>query len=96
MSVRKGVGRLVSADGALIGEGRAYLHLRLPETERQQVQGTLSLDWWDDDWRGQGGRLELMDGPSLSLALRSDRISGCINGRVLRYQTEWPGVSGSE
>jgi hypothetical protein len=96
MSVRKGLGRLVSADGALIGEGRAYLHLRLPETERQQAQGTLSLDWWDDDWRGQEGRLELMDGPSLALALQSDRISGCINGRVLRYQTEWPGVARSE
>ena len=93
MSVRKGLARLVSVDGASIGEGRAYVHLRLPETQRQQAQGTLSLDWWDDDWHGEHARLELVDGPSLVLELQSDRISACINGRVLRYQTEWPGAS---
>ena len=92
MSVRKGPGRLLAVDGAPIGEGRAYLHLRLSETQRQLVQGTLSLDWWDDNWQGQHARLELADGPSLALDLQSDRISACINGRVLRYQTEWPGT----
>jgi hypothetical protein len=92
MSVHKDLGRLVSADGALIGEGRAYLHLRLSETERQQVQGTLSLDWWDADWAGQSARLELVDGPTLTLHLQSDKISACINGRVLRYEAMWPGV----
>jgi hypothetical protein len=92
VSVRKGLGRLVSLDGVVIGEGRAYLHLRIPETERQQVQGTLSLDWWDHDWSGQNARLELVDGPTLTLNLESDKISACINGRVLRYQTDWPGL----
>jgi len=92
MSVHKGLGRLVSDDGALIGEGRAYLHLRLSEAERQQVQGTLSLDWWDVDWTGQSARLELVDGPTLTLQLQSDKISACINGRVLRYEAVWPGL----
>ncbi len=92
MSVRKGRGRLVSVDGAAIGEGRAYLHLRMPETQRQPVQGTLSLEWWDDDWQGQRACLELVDGPVLALDLQSDKLSACINGRILRYETVWPGV----
>ena len=96
MSVRKGLGLLVSAEGTPIGEGRAYLHLRMPETQRQPVQGTLSLDWWDADWQGQHARLELVDGPVLALELQSDKISACISGRVLRYQTEWPGVDAPE
>jgi hypothetical protein len=96
MSVHKDLGRLVSDDGALIGKGRAYLHLRLSETERQQVQGTLSLDWWDADWTGQRARLELASGPTLTLHLESDKFSACINGRVLRYQAEWPGLSSTD
>lgn len=96
VSVHKGLGRLVSVDGVCIGEGRAYLHLRMPETQRQLVQGTLSLDWWDNDWQGRDARLELVDGPVLALELQTDKISACINGRVLRYQSVWPGVGPSE
>jgi len=92
MSVHKGLARLVSDAGGVIGEGRAYLHLRLADTERQQVQGTLALDWWDADWTGQHARLELIDGPTLALQLESDKFSACINGRVLRYQALWPGL----
>ena len=92
MSVHKALARLVSDDGALIGEGRAYLHLRLSETENQRVQGTLSLDCLDADWMGQSARLELVDGPTLILHLQSDKISACINGRVLRYEALWPGL----
>jgi hypothetical protein len=91
VSVRKGLARLVAADGALIGEGRAYVHLREPDALRQSAQGTLSLDWWDDALSTSDARLELIDGPTLALRLESDRLSGCLVGRILRYQTDWPG-----
>ena len=92
MSVRKGQARLVTADGQAIGEGRAYLHLRLPELQPQPVQGTLSLDWWDDALSTRDARLELVDGPTLALKLASDRLSGCMDGRIMRYTTDWPGA----
>jgi hypothetical protein len=91
VSVRKGPARLVAADGRAIGEGRAYLHLRQPELVPQAAQGTLSLDWWDDALSTRDARLELIDGPTLVLKLRSDQLSGCIEGRIIRYTTEWPG-----
>ena len=93
MTVRKGLARLVAADGALIGEGRAYLHLRQAEAQPQPAQGTLSLDWWDDALSTSGARLELIDGPTLPVWLESDRLSGCVVGRILRYSTEWPGLT---
>jgi hypothetical protein len=88
MAVKKSLARLLGADGASIGEGRAYLHLRLPEVQPQTATGTLSLDWWTD---AQAVHLQLADGPTLALALESDKLSACINNRVLRYTTEWPG-----
>jgi hypothetical protein len=91
MAVKKSLARLLTADGAAIGEGRAYLHLRLPEAEPQTATGTLSLDWWDDALSTHQARLELADGPTLPLSLESDKLSACIDGRVLRYRTEWPG-----
>jgi hypothetical protein len=92
MTVHKTRARLLDADGTLIGEGRAYLHLRLPDAEPQTAQGTLSLDWWNDASSAGQARLELVDGPTLSLTLESDKLSGCINGRILRYKTTWPGA----
>ena len=91
MSVRKGLARLVASDGGLIGEGRAYVHLREPDVQPQVAQGTLSLDWWDDALSTSEARLELVDGPTLALRLESDRLSGCLVGRILRYQVDWPG-----
>jgi hypothetical protein len=92
MAVKKSLARLLAADGAAIGEGRAYLHLRLPEAQAQTATGTLSLDWWTD---AQPAHLELSDGPTLALTLQSDKLSACIDGRVLRYTVEWPGGSTS-
>ena len=37
------------------------MHLRRPELEAQPVQGTLSLDWWDDALSNRDARLELID-----------------------------------
>jgi hypothetical protein len=91
VSVRKGLARLLAADGALIGEGRAYVHLRQPDTQSQPAQGTLSLDWWDDALSTAEARLELVDGPTVPLRLTSDHLSGCLDGRILRYQIDWPG-----
>jgi hypothetical protein len=92
MSVRKAQARLLTADGQLIGEGRAYLHLRQPDVEPQHAQGTLSLDWWNELTDTSGPpRLALQNGPVLTLQLESDRLSSCIAGRILRYQTAWPG-----
>lgn len=91
MSVHKSAARLRSADGALIGEGRAYLHLARPAGEAQRAQGTLALDWWDDGHSAREARLELADGPTLDLDVQSDKLSGCIQGRVLRYTVAWPG-----
>ena len=93
MAVRKSLARLLTADGALIGEGRAYLHLRRPDAEPQSATGTLSLDWWDDAVSTAGARLALADGPTLGLVLESDHLSGCVVGRILRYRVEWPGTS---
>ncbi len=81
-----------AADGTPVGEGRAYLHLRRPDVEPQSAQGTLSLDWWDDEPSAPAASLELIDGPILLLHLESDRLSSCIVGRILRYQVDWPGV----
>jgi hypothetical protein len=92
MSVRKAQARLLTADGQAIGEGRAYLHLRHPEPQPQSAQGTLSLDWWDDTLSTRDARLELVDGPTLALKLASDRLSGCMEGRIIRYTTDWPGA----
>ena len=89
MAVKKSLARLLTADGSSVGEGRAYLHLRLPEAQPQTATGTLSLDWWTD---AQPAHLELSDGPTLSLTLQSDKLSACLDGRVLRYTVEWPGA----
>jgi hypothetical protein len=89
MAVKKGLARLLTADGSAIGEGRAYLHLRLPEAQAQPATGTLSLDWWTD---AQPTHLELSDGPTLALTLESDKLSACIQNRVLRYTVAWPGA----
>jgi hypothetical protein len=92
VAVHKSLAKLVSADGAVIGEGRAYLHLARPASEPQRAHGTLSLDWWDEERPVQDARLELANGPSLALELESDKLSGCIQGRVLRYTAAWPGT----
>jgi hypothetical protein len=92
MTVHKTLARLLDADGALMGEGRAYVHLRQPDAEPQTVQGTLSLDWWNDTSSAERARLELVNGPTLTLTLESDKLSGCINGRILRYKATWPGT----
>ena len=92
MSVFKAPARLLSADDTLIGEGRAYIHLRAPATHPQDVQGTVSLDWWDDA-AAAPALLALASGPVLSLAVESDHLSGCVVGRILRYRTHWPGTS---
>ena len=90
MAVKKSLARLLTADGSAIGEGRAYLHLRLPEAQPQPATGTLSLDWWTDG--PYPSHLELTDGPTLPLKLESDKLSACIQNRVLRYTVTWPGA----
>jgi hypothetical protein len=92
VTVRKGLARLLAADGTVLGEGRAYVHLRLADAEAQAAQGTLSLDWWNDEPSADGAFLELIDGPTLLLSLESDRLSSCMVGRILRYHVDWPGV----
>ena len=92
MAVKKSLARLLTSDGSAIGEGRAYLHLRLPEDQPQPATGTLSLDWWTD---ALPSHLQLADGPTLALTLESDKLSACINNRVLRYTTHWPGLTTS-
>jgi hypothetical protein len=91
MAVLKAQARLVAPDGTPIGEGRAFLHLRLPEAQAQPATGTVSLDWWHDV-AADNAHLELVNGPSLPLTLEFDRLSACIQGRILRYTTTWPGV----
>lgn len=91
MAVYKAAARLLAADGGLIGEGRAYVHLRLPADQAQRAQGTLSLDWWDATVGTQGVRLDLSDGPRLTLDVQTDKLSECVVGRILRYSTDWPG-----
>ena len=93
MAVFKGTGRLLDGHGAAIGAGRAYIHLRQPAELAQRAQGTLSLDWWNTDVGvvTEGVRLDLDNGPGLSLEVESDKLSECIAGRVLRYSTNWPG-----
>jgi hypothetical protein len=92
MAVHKALGRLVGADGQALGEGRAYVHLRLPAEQTQRAQGTLSLDWWDENGTFDSPRLELQDGPVLQLEVVSNKLSECVVGRILRYWAEWPGA----
>lgn len=91
MTVHKDHGRLLAAGGELIGEGRAFIHLRLSPTEPQAATGTLSLDWWDEAQNSAEPRLQLAAGPLLVLRLQSDRLSSCMVGRILRYEVDWPG-----
>jgi hypothetical protein len=93
MPVRKSLGRLRDGDGSIVGEGRAYLHLQQPATRPQPAQGTVSLEWWDEG-AAAPVELELADGPTLAITVQSDRLTECMVGRILRYQTVWPG-SGS-
>src|ERR671932_1042985 len=90
MAVLKTLARLRADDDALLGEGRAYIHLRLPPNQPQAVQGTLSLDWWDD-FAGTPARLEVVDGPTLPIQVDADRLSECMLGRILRYRTQLSG-----
>lgn len=89
VTVVKSTARLLGEDGAVLGEGRAYLHLRAPRGERQPVTGTLSLDWWNE---GTPRQLDLAEGPLLDLEVDADRLSGCVVGRIVRYRAVWPGV----
>lgn len=91
MAVHRSQAQLLAPDGVVIGEGRAYLHLRQPEAQPQPAQGTLSLDWWDE--AAAPARLRLANGPLLDLQVDSDHLSGCVVGRILRYQTTWPGTA---
>jgi hypothetical protein len=75
-----------------MGEGRAYVHLRSPVEQRQVARGTLSLDWWHDGTTTDGAQLELVGGPTLILRLESDKLSTCVQGRILRYEADWPGT----
>jgi len=93
MPVHKAQGRLRAGDGSIIGEGRAYVHLRQPATQRQPAQGTLSLDWWDESAPAPV-EVELADGPTLVITVQSDRLTGCMVGRIVRYRTIWPGIEG--
>jgi hypothetical protein len=34
----------------------------------------------------------LADGPTMAITVASDRLTGCMVGRILRYRTLWPGV----
>jgi hypothetical protein len=90
MTVLKAGARLLGADGATLGEGRAYVHLRAERDVRQACQGTLSLDWWEPTGPAPA-TLVLENGPTLSIVVDSDRLSGCVVGRILRYQTTCPG-----
>ncbi len=92
MAVHKAPARLHAVDGSLIGEGRAYIHLRRPPAEAQTAQGTVSLDWWEDAAPAPS-RLELADGLTLTIHVDSDRLSSCLVGRIVRYQAEWPGAT---
>ena len=93
MTVKKSSARLLAAGGALIGEGRAFIHLRQSMDLPQAAQGTLSLDWWDESSSTADALLELTDGPRLEPRLDSDRLSSCMVGRILRFQVDWPGAS---
>ncbi len=92
MSVHKAAARLEAADGTVIGEGRAYVHLRQPGALAQKAQGTVSLDWWEDAAPAPA-RLVLDPGPTVQIEVDSDRLSGCMVGRILRYRTDWPGAA---
>lgn len=90
MAVLKRGAALHAPDGTTIGEGRAYVYLRQPEEQAQDAQGTLSLDWWDDAARPAA--IAIADGPTLEIEVASDRLSGCMVGRILRYRVRWPGA----
>jgi hypothetical protein len=90
VAVVKSAGRLEAADGTLIGEGRAYVHVRQGADVAQPAEGTFSLDWWENDAPAPA-RLVLESGPTLEITVASDKLAACMVGRILRYQTAWPG-----
>ena len=90
MTVVKSTARLLLADDRVVGEGRAYVHLRESRTSAQACQGTLALEWWDDTATAPVAVL-LDNGTRVPISVHSDRLSGCLAGRILRYQARWPG-----
>jgi hypothetical protein len=90
MTVLKSTARLLGAHDTVVGEGRAYVHLREERTAAQACQGTLALEWWDEAAAAPAALL-LDDGTRVPITVQSDRLSGCLAGRILRYQARWPG-----
>jgi hypothetical protein len=80
----------MASDGSLLGEGRAYIHLRTAQAISQPCQGTLSLEWWEPEGAAPAA-LALENGLTVPITVASDRLSGCVVGRILRYQATWPG-----
>lgn len=75
--------------GETIGEGMTYVHLRGPATERQDVTGTVSLEWWEPVG-DPPAEVALPDGRRLRIAVSRDVLSDCSRNRIFRYRATWP------
>ncbi|MFN8522176.1 MAG: hypothetical protein U0821_03630 [Chloroflexota bacterium] len=89
MSVFKSVGALVTDGGHVLGQGRVYVHVRLPNDLPHTVTGTMSLTAWDP-----GDSLPVAvvmeDGGRLDITVTQEGLSDCSRNRVLRFLGAWP------
>ena len=75
--------------GETIGEGMTYVLLRRPQTEVQDVTGTVSLQWWEPVG-DPPAEVALADGRRLSIDVSRDVLSDCSQSRIFRYRASWP------
>jgi hypothetical protein len=94
MAVFTSEARLLDAAGQVIGEGRAYIHLRQDASRPQAVQGTMSLRRWEPDAPAPAA-IALADGRRLPIRVEADALSACLGtSRILRYKAQWPPMAG--
>ncbi len=75
--------------GETIGEGMTYVHLRRPQAEPQDVNGTVSLRWWEPVG-DPPAEVTLEDGRHLAIDVSRDVLSDCSQSRIFRYRATWP------
>jgi hypothetical protein len=89
VAIFKSQAAVLDQGGAVLGQGQAYLHLRLGLQRAQAASGTISLQSWEPVERA-AATLRLADGRLLPLEVSREALSDCSRNRILRFTTTWP------
>jgi len=89
MAVFKSAVHVHDAQDRPIGDGMAYLHLRLGQDADQRATGTVSLKQWTPAGEPPV-MLALADGRRLPIEVSREVLSECSSNHILRFQASWP------